>query len=465
MPEAYRIHRHVSESDPEYQGNLEKRRKAYSGSHFSADLIDRHERGERADFEYLFAKLFRKYLESLHDKGSYSISRGRILTQKFSEIFSDPSVRGLLIKIFEDVPSDPAELASKILNKIGQAPQELTELLYAVSKFHSARFEKEKLEFEKFVQQTKESFKLSIAEAVEAGSLPEEALKSLWRLEGVGVFLKDILSDPTWPNVAAYDPALAKIEVGSDLVEIEGWERIRKTLFHEFFHVISGKAINFKEKIGSIEDIESARGKIEGVLDIKHGLQFKTPNGSHYVNSWINEAVTEYLALQFSGFEGEGSYSDERSDLSRLLEKGLDAKLVFRAYFENFVQEDHVSGERWQFGKLVEEVNRIEGQFAFARLEKKYILRHIEEKFIDMGGRALGEVEAEVLDDPDTLKIECSMGIPSQSFLQKTFAFPLRPDREKALVRLKSFYNWVGSVYGQKVKFNEMSAPSNGGNN
>jgi hypothetical protein len=254
------------------------------------------------------------------------------------------------------------------------------DLLYTVAIRHSERVAAQEAMLAELAERTKEEFKGAVIAAVERGLLPEQAARSLDRLNSIPIELSDRLAS-ILSNTLGENHDSGKVTVSGEQLQPDLIPRLRRTLFHEFLHEISGRSITVTTETNEKWDapLHLSRRKKSGVS--LHGASFYSPN------RWLNEAITEWLALELSGYNGdEGkdgvykgsrSYAFERKELDRLFEAGLQRKSVTAAYFENIVSgQEEPRGEH--FSKLIGEINRMEGRFGFTKLENAHLMHEIE---------------------------------------------------------------------------------------
>jgi len=89
---------------------------------------------------------------------------------------------------------------------------------------------------------------------------------------------------------------------------------------HEMFHAISGIAVLGKRKEGQQAD----RPRLQ-----KSGLLLE---GRF---RWLNEAITERLALRSLNMKDSDAYNDERDLLEKIIDKGVPEDLFLASYFED----------------------------------------------------------------------------------------------------------------------------------
>lgn len=146
-------------------------------------------------------------------------------------------------------------------------------------------------------------------------------------------------------------------------------DAIELTIFHEFLHALSGHVWHNEITTG-----EGYVGKLglkfappdmrQSVLGFR--LNFsdtaKRPPAQRMV--WLNEAVTEYLALRIAVFSGysttneSNAYYYERCVLKKMLDAGIPLQVFVDAYFESvshFVPENRMPAYR-KLSRMIREV-------------------------------------------------------------------------------------------------------------
>lgn len=308
----------------------------------------------------------------------------RHIGEEFGKMIDDPESREELEVIFGEKFS--GFTIKNMLAKITDGSISEGLILKALKK-HVDSFEKQKEQLAKITERIKENFKERVREAVEQQVLPEEALQALSRLDLIAVDLKDRLQNILSPIVGSCGTS-GRIEVVSELLQPELEKRLEKTLFHEFLHEISGKAIT----IYSEDD-----GKI--AYHRRSGIALHSRKLGYSPNTWLDEAVTEFIAIKLSGhkeagagaYNGSYSYSVERKGLDILFALGLEENTIFKAYFENISSEGSEQGHHLQ--ELVHRINEVAGANAFEKIENKYLAKEIEQEMYGIGALPLSETE------------------------------------------------------------------------
>ena len=239
--------------------------------------------------------------------------------------------------------------------------------LYPMIKRHANDMRRLEKEHTPFFEACKKEFIAKIKEEVERGVFPKEILPRLDRVSRKKIFIADRLSAPR-SGIEAHTSTIGAAKVFSDLLDDK--TLTRHSLFHEFLHEMSGKGLHiFEEKRPVTSKVTRILGK-EGVsLLVKNsGGRFK----------WLDEAITEYLALHLSEYEegeylGSNSYIRERKELQKMLEGGLESKIIIQAYFEDIVESQAPKERGRHFAALAKAVN--------VSKKESYALNRIENEF------------------------------------------------------------------------------------
>ena len=180
-------------------------------------------------------------------------------------------------------------------------------------------------------------FKDSMIESINNGDLPISQDELEKRMKNLTFGLVDpLISTLQGASGAAYH-SLGQTHI--DISTLLYGEEIKSTVFHELLHAISGKSNNHGEDSGS-----------DKVVD-KIGLSFSPQKGEGIVYndfllnrfSWLNEAMTENLTMEFDVQKnGEDipsekrSYLFERKLLAKLIKNGISDETLRQAYFEQY---------------------------------------------------------------------------------------------------------------------------------
>ncbi|MBP6866189.1 MAG: hypothetical protein KBC12_01445 [Candidatus Pacebacteria bacterium] len=248
---------------------------------------------------------------------------------------------------------------------------------------HVAFFEKQESYLEQFAKKTKTEFVEAVTQAVKSGLLPQVAMESLPRIDHVRVVLSDRLTNLSSSTLGSVDGS-GLVSVDSQNLQDKSLPQLKKVLFHEFMHELSGKSNSL---------VQYFDGEIRA-FPKKSGLRLNSLSSLPYThNLWINEAVTEWLALELYGsneitkdnqedklaYKGSTSYVTERKGLDRLLDLGLEREIVLNAYFENFFSDsDEKPGTH--FARLIKRINELEGPGSYNRMENQSIMDNVEER-------------------------------------------------------------------------------------
>lgn len=340
-------------------------------------------------------------------------------------------------------------------------------LLYAAAKIHIEDIREQEIQLQTIFEQTKAEFKMAVMGAVDRGLLPQAAINALNRIDPVVISLHDRLLDILTSDIGGCDQ-YGGIEVSSELLQENSIPKLKHTIFHELLHELSGKSITVSTEVVNEPD---RWGKFTSIYNRKSGVSLHRPALSFRPNAWLNEAITEWLALELSGYSGDtgkvaykgsASYTNERKELDRLFESGLERDTVINAYFENFVSDQPKEEKGRHFTKLVRRINEIEGPTGFSKLENKHIMRDIENTLYEAYARPAKSVNTEEAAIPPGTKIfhiNVEVGTQQNTRITKEFVYVARPitdetgtvsveDRWKPV---KNALDAIKAKYGGKV--------------
>lgn len=262
--------------------------------------------------------------------------------------------------------------------------------------------EREKILFE-FSENVRREFIEVLEWGAQEGFLPQEVLQAIPRIEALKITLMDRLSEPS-SRVLAHNRRGEATALYSD--QLEDQPLARHCLFHEFFHEVSGFGAHLVER-NRISGPE-VRGTKEGLSLPAKEWWWRDP-----YFTWLNEAITEWLTLKFSGYESESksrsleSYKDERRKLEMLIENGLEESVILNAYFENITSNQAPKDRARHFATLVRRINKVsDDPRAFNRIENQFVL----EQKIAPSLESLPLYEANVFSDIEDWRIHVPEG-------------------------------------------------------
>jgi len=299
-----------------------------------------------------------------------NIQREEYVVQQLVDILKTPE---MYTAVMERVPVSDDALNIQDIAYAFQDPTFPIDAFIEAAKEYNERIEKQKEQLDLFVEQTKSEFIQALQQGVKDGWLPETILANIHRLEDIRVILDDKMSS-LLDNIEGSHSPEGTLSVSNEDLTHNDLNALRQKLFHEMLHEIAGLSVNL-----SLDT--------EGRLQIdqrKSGVQVSSERFS-----WLNEAITEWLALRLSKYDGDTStfaykgsrgYPRERYELDSLFEKGLEEDIVIRAYFENFRSDERANPKQYEgkgqyFRKLVERINQIEGPGGFLRLDNEFLLK------------------------------------------------------------------------------------------
>ena len=359
---------YLSTIDPTGQDAENARNAMRSRREMMANLKERNTARLRDNFARLLQEA-----GTLLDASGFK-DRKTYVVGEVKDMLAGEDLQAELKRIFGD---DFSTFTDKELLEKVRGGEVSTDFIYRAQKNHVEKIERQAAQFETFVEKTRSEFGAAVRAAVAEGFLPATAESALHRIGSSKVVLVDRLLD-MFSDVLGQHGNAGIISVLNDRFTAESLPAVRKTLFHEFFHEISGKSITVETTV------DESVGEHHRAYDKKSGVSISGPYRTVQPNRWLNEGITEWLAIRLSGhtdtgkyaYGGSSSYTNERRELDRLFSVGLDTRVVTNAYFENFTTNE--SGERGKhFAELVKTIGRLEGDGGFNRLENIQIAHEI----------------------------------------------------------------------------------------
>lgn len=424
----YDARKQVSESDVAYQKEKDKAQTGAEKLVFGYNQVQQYERSMRTYGNLLEDNAELRYLlETIKDKQSPEAirceqliesnqkeadsqyeGRGRKLRnsfrsalENFAEVRESEGLKERSDFIFSEFKEmfSSEELQPLLQKEFGESEQEFSlgtlyerivdgtvsdEVLYLAAKHHIALMKERQDFLDRIRIEASAEFREQTTEKVQSGFFPPIAAKRLPRATLSSVFLRDRLYDMD-SQTLAHSTGFGRFTVYSDQVTKENVRKLKATLFHEMTHEFSGKVVNVRSVPVSVgSNIESAYFR-------KNGLVLSKPGENYSPNQWLNEAVTEWVALELSGYQGyttagsykgSSSYPSERKELDRLFGRGLEKDLVLLAYFEDIQSDQASSGDGKHYARLVQRINELEGKDGFTKLEYEYIARGARDALI-----------------------------------------------------------------------------------
>jgi hypothetical protein len=315
-------------------------------------------------------------------------------------------------------------------------------------KRHLENIKRQKTELERITQETKIEFKKSVENAVKNGWLPKSIIEKLSRIDSVTVGLNDVFLDLKTTTEATMD-GHGRMFVNNDLLQEKILPRLKQTLFHEFLHELAGKSITI---------FTDSKYDLATISNRKSGVSIFNSSREYRPNRWLNEAITEWLALELSGYKnlkkgykGSESYTVER----------LEKNLVVEAYFENFSSDQPKERREVYFTKLIQRINQIEGPKGFTKLENQQIAVEIEKIFYHAYINPVEKVKSETSPDAKFFDITLTIGTDPETVIEKKFVRVIKSimsdDRptssmEEQQKQLSNVLESVKDIFGGKAK-------------
>jgi hypothetical protein len=197
-------------------------------------------------------------------------------------------------------------------------------------------------------------FRDSAIEAIKNGYLPISVDLLESRMGETKVYLAD--------NMEMFDDVCGTYRASTGVIKVVAnpdEKRQKEDIYHEMVHTLSGRTLLLKNKIDNEKkNVEHQRiGLSFDVVDTAGAFKEKKFR-------WINEAVTEEIAIKLSESE-DGTYPEERKNLNVLYGNGLLREDLYAAYFENYDPDSADKVPAWknlttELSKLHPEINGIE---------------------------------------------------------------------------------------------------------
>ncbi len=292
----------------------------------------------------------------------------------FTEIVSSHSIREKLQQFFvangrlAEVGDDksPFEIFMSDPHICLELPDNIVE---EATKNH---IENEQRKFQKFESEElpglMEKVNESIEEAIDQGVLPINL--DQWHLlrANVVIVLQDFVLDER-TNHGSFAPDTG-IQISPEL----SFEEKFHTLLHEFLHALSGKKVNRVRKVTKHDFEEDL---LWTDVDIyfdhqRHGLSFNRDYPFRRERFlWLDEAMTEQLAMDVGKLIESESYCTERELLNLLVQSlGEEGKKLFvNVYFENFNPKDESKKRHENLRRLMKAIDQKLGERFLVRLD------------------------------------------------------------------------------------------------
>lgn len=176
----------------------------------------------------------------------------------------------------------------------------------------------------------KNEFKESVAHAIENKFFPSGLVYEKF-VDHMDVAIGDVLSRPFTGGLNNIEgDGRSVIFAGALEDEKYSLENIRHKFFHELLHQISGVLVK--------EYTQPHKPEQKQYAALKQGLSFPKKG------TWLNEGLTELLAVILSGYSHEETYVEFKNIVRKCLKDGIPRDLFIHAYFESSL-EDAAPGE------------------------------------------------------------------------------------------------------------------------
>lgn len=508
----FEIQRYVSEQDPTYQKKIEERKKYDDKYVFGYRGVKEYERGQRREkeleedirsiqeeidtldkdsptarayanaiatkrqwateaaaqnpFDTQLRSEFKHLAKQLHlfsgQKGEAYSKRELFAWTELVQMLDDPEIQQELKKHFKEDLSDffPLNFYLKVAD--GSLP---SETLYQAAKRHEARIHEQEQALLTFVEEKKKEFRQFIEQRVSSRQLPQTALEGLGRIDRVTIHISDTLADLESTTVGHFDRH-QRIGIANENLIAGEMDAVKKTLFHEWLHAISGSSINVETRTYPPIAADGDPTKFHSAYQKKVGLSVANGSAGYASFSWLNEAVTEDLAVALTGrtpndtegfYKGSNSYPEERQELDRLRAMGLEEDLLMKAYFENFSTGQAKEERGKYFQALIKRIDALEGPQGFTRLENESILRRVRDSLSQTFILPVKDSDHQGETDKH-IRFTVSVGHQSKTTIEGSFSFtPIdyegAPTPEEQWNRAKKQLDIAIAPFGRKTQY------------
>jgi hypothetical protein len=263
---------HVADKDPLLVDGLTKRIEE-NNKDANTFLKERREY-LRTPFEELMKELNLLFLEpGYENKKQYVLSHLRTM-------FAGTEIRAELKKYFgEDLSK--FTVYNVLLKTIDKSLSD--ELIYRVTRAHVEAVRKEEIRLQEVASKTKVEFKKEILEAVATGYLPKAAEVALERITSLPICLSDTLLSAR-SLTAGENTSSRVIRISNEELQEDSMPRVRKILFHELMHEISGKSTTVKTAT-TASKFDGTQNQSHSSFHRKSGISLSDPSMWHSTNT------------------------------------------------------------------------------------------------------------------------------------------------------------------------------------
>lgn len=270
-------------------------------------------------------------------------------------------------QMLEEAMGETADNSNLLFNYI--AAKGRTDLAYEIDNIpddvfqyiltnHVGRFRETLGEFQTAIPFFQDSFQRRFAQKIIArGFIDNETVQR--RMAGTIVVLGDALRDDLTADRGGYFDS----ETDTVMIAQQDFENLGEHLYtHEMLHALSGRTLVLRT------DAPLAYMEFEAQ---RIGFRFQNVKQGRF--RWLNEAITEELAIGLTGDKEDRIYKQERNLYKLLRTKGkmvIPEELFLAAYFENY-DPSLPPGERIpQWKKLYSAINEAYEPGFLVRLDK-----------------------------------------------------------------------------------------------
>lgn len=321
----------------------------------------------------LVYSLFNSYLEQVDniDEAAESLNFDYKNDEEVEDFIgvekeADPEIYGLARKRF--IASEIADiLTMQYKDNHGAEWNPEKQIFVNMLEFHAKDFIKKEKAIKEKVLSLKENLKTDLPAFIKKIGNPVSQKIIEERLEAVDVQVIDGLVASLTERWGDYSMASHTIRVASHVPD----KKLNQVYTHEVMHALSGMS----EMITSPSFEGFDNPEMSYLTGKRLGLSLKYHDESEFLItdepekykrleivrpdlSWLNEAVTESLAIEMTG-ASSGSYKSERELFEMILkESGIPRDVFIKAYFENYKGDRSAAHSTPNLKALFNEINK-----------------------------------------------------------------------------------------------------------
>lgn len=275
-------------------------------------------------------------------RGLFVEEAGQIyIPRSSSRFFEDAFKAGILTRdslepeFITALPLSPEELNANDFATMAYYGALTIEASIKLIEWRKDFLERLNIEWREQFHQMKEDYKVEFQKAIEEGIIPADD-SYIERIHRAILLVQEPL---VMGSVGEHRGGFI-VDVGVDGRDVGA---IRKTVFHELNHLLSGsnhieQQAVYQKGVGEGENWHIEKFLVAKYRTKKAGLSFDAHHPSKSFDStpnWLNEGVTEMLARRLAGVDTVTSYSFEQEVIQGFIDAGIEFKFFTYAYFES----------------------------------------------------------------------------------------------------------------------------------